>query len=142
MSKLAWMSLLVALATVPAIAETAIPDMKGTWIGESESIVLGRGNQHHRAKAAAAAAEPRLSSVKFTMVIDKQDGRRFSGKFSSARGTETVIAVITRSGQILLIDDDGYSFGTMLGPDKIDLCYMQQNPAMRIASCTELTKQP
>ena len=48
--------------------------MKGTWTGESESIVLGRGNQHHRAKTAAATAEPRLSSVKFTMVIDKQDG--------------------------------------------------------------------
>jgi len=140
MSKLAWMSLLVALAAVPAMAETAIPDLKGTWTGESESIVLGRGNQHHRAKA--ATAEPRLSSVKFTMVIDKQDGRRFSGKFSSARGTETVIAVISRSGQILLIDDDGYSFGAMLGPDKMDLCYMQQNPTMRIASCTELAKQP
>jgi hypothetical protein len=77
MSKLAWISLLAALATVPAIAETAIPDMKGTWTGESESIVLGRGNQHHRAKAATATAEPRLSSIKFTMVIDKQDGRRF-----------------------------------------------------------------
>ena len=73
MSKLACISLLAALASVPAIAETAIPDMKGTWTGESESIVLGRGNQHHRAKAAAATVEPRLSSVKFTMVIDKQD---------------------------------------------------------------------
>jgi hypothetical protein len=39
-----------------------------------------------------------------------------------------VIAVISRSGQILLVDDDGYSIGTMLGPDKIDLCYMQQPP--------------
>ena len=142
MPKLAWMSLFAALATVPAIAETAIPDMKGTWIGERESIVLGRGNQHHRAKTATAAAEPRLSSVKFTMVVDKQDGRRFSGKWSSPRGTETIIAVISRSGQVLLIDDDGYSIGTMLGPDKIDLCYMQQNPAMRIASCTEMTRQP
>jgi hypothetical protein len=140
MPKLAWMSLLLALATGSAIAETAVPpDMRGTWTGESESIVLGRGNQHHRVDA--APAEPRLSSVKFTMVVDKQDGRRFSGKFSSGRGTEAVIAVISRSGQILLIDDDGYSIGTMLGPDKVDLCYMQQNPDMRIASCTELSRQ-
>jgi hypothetical protein len=29
----------------------------------------------------------------------------------------------------------------MLGPDKVDLCYMQQNPDMRIASCTELSRQ-
>jgi hypothetical protein len=139
MSKLAWISLLAALAAAPAIAETAIPDLRGTWTGESESIVLGRGNPHHRAKA---SAEPRLSSVKFTMTIDKQDGRRFSGRFSSARGTETVIAVVSRSGAIYLIDDDGYSIGTMLAPDRMELCYMQQAPGMRVASCTELTKQP
>ena len=139
MSKLAWISLLATLATVPAIAETAIPDLKGTWTGESESIVRGPGNQHHRAKA---SAEPRLSSVKFTLTVDKQDGRRFSGKFSSARGTETVIAVISRSGQILLLDDDAYSIGTMLGSDKMDLCYLHQAPGVRVASCTELTKQP
>ena len=90
MSKLAWISILATLVAVPAtivpaIAETAIPDLRGTWTGESESIVLGRGNPHHRAKR---SAEPRLSSVAFTMTIDKQDGRRFSGTFSSPRQTE------------------------------------------------------
>jgi hypothetical protein len=56
MPKLAWISLLAALATVPASAETAIPDLRGTWTGESESIVLGRGNPHHAGKR---SAEPR-----------------------------------------------------------------------------------
>ena len=139
MPKLAWMSLLAALAAVPAIAETAIPDMKGTWTGDSESIVLGRGNQHHRLNA--APAEPRLSSVKFTMVIDKQDGRRFSGTWSSPRSKETIIAVVSRSGAIYLLDDDGYTYGTMLAPDRMELCYLQQAGA-RVASCTEMTKQP
>ena len=37
---------------------------------------------HH---AATGTTEPRFTSVPFTMVIDKQDGRRFSGTFSSAR---------------------------------------------------------
>jgi len=139
MPKLAWIILLAALATVHATAETAIPDLRGTWTGESESVVLGRGNPHHGGKR---SAEPRLSSVKFTMTIDKQDGRRFSGKFSSARGSEKVIAVVSRSGAIYLVDDDGYSFGTMLAPDRMELCYMLQSPATRLASCTELTKQP
>jgi len=139
MPKLAWIILLAALATVRATAETAIPDLRGTWTGESESVVLGRGNPHHAGKR---SAEPRLSSVKFTMTIDKQDSRRFSGKFSSARGSETVIAVVSRSGAIYLVDDDGYSFGTMLAPDRMELCYMLQSPATRLASCTELTKQP
>jgi len=139
MPKLVWMTLLTALITVPAAAETAVPDLRGTWSGESESIVLGRGNPHHAGKR---SAEPRLSSVKFTMIIDKQDGRRFSGKFSSARGSETVIAVVSRSGAIYMVDDDGYNIGTMLAPDRMELCYLLQSPAARIASCVELTKQP
>jgi hypothetical protein len=76
------------------------------------------------------------------MTIDKQDGRRFSGTFSSARGNDPVIAVISHNGTVYLVDDDGYSFGTMLAPNRIELCYMLQSPATRIASCTELTKQP
>ncbi len=139
MSKLAWISMLAALATVPATAETAIPDLRGTWTGESELIILGRGNPHHAGKQ---SAEPRLSSIAFTMTIDKQDGRRFSGTFSSSRGNDKVIAVVSRSGAIYMVDDDGYSFGTMLAPNRMELCYLLQSRAARVASCTELTKRP
>jgi hypothetical protein len=139
MSKLAWIVTLIALtAATSAMAQTAIPDLRGAWKGESETIVLGVGNPHH---AATPAAEPRLNSVAFTMTIDKQDGRRFSGTFSSPRGSEMVIAVISRSGAIYMVDDDGYSIATMLAPNRMELCYLLQSPASRIASCTELTKQ-
>ena len=139
MPKLAWIFMLVALATVPAAAETAIPDLRGTWTGESEAIVWGGANTHHGAKR---GAEPRLSKIAFTMTIDKQDGRRFSGKFSSAKQTETIVAVVSRSGAIYLIDEDGYTIGTMLAPNRMELCHMLQSPGTHIASCTELTKQP
>jgi hypothetical protein len=88
MSKYAWIVMLMALAS-PAAADNAIPDLLGTWKGESQSIVLG-GSPHHPGQQ---ADQPRLTSVAFTLVIDKQDGRRFSGTFSSARHSETVIAV-------------------------------------------------
>jgi hypothetical protein len=138
-TKLTWIFMLAALAAVPATAETAIPDLRGTWTGQSESIVLGRGNPHHRDQR---AAEPRFSNVAFTMTIDKQEGRRFSGTFSSPKGNEKIIAVVSRSGTIFLVDDDGYTLGTMLAPNRMELCYMLQSPATRLASCTELTKQP
>lgn len=139
MSKLVWIvTLATIVAVVPAIAETAIPDLRGTWKGNSETIVLGEGNSHHD----SATAEPRSTSVAFTMIIDKQDGRRFSGTFSSARASETVIAVVSRSGAFYMVDDDGHNIGTMLAPDRMELCYLKQSPASRIASCTELTKQP
>ena len=140
MSKLAWIVVLAAISA-PAVAETAVPevpDLRGTWKGESQSIVLG-GNPHH---PAAHAGEPRLTSVPFTLVIDKQDGRRFSGTFSSARHSETVIAVIARSGSIFMVDDDGYDVATMLAPNRMEICYLHLSSASRIASCMELTKQP
>jgi hypothetical protein len=137
MSKCAWIVMLVALAT-PAAADNAVPDLRGTWKGESQSIVLG-GTPHHPKQQ---ANEPRLTSVPFTLVIDKQDGRRFSGTFSSARHSETVIAVISRSGTIYMVDDDGYDVATMLTPDRMEICYLHLSSASRIASCTELSRQP
>jgi hypothetical protein len=140
MSQLAWIAMFLASTIATgALAQTAIPDLRGTWKGESETIILGGGNPHH---AATASAAPRLNSVAFTLAIDKQDGRRFSGTFSSALGNETVIAVISRSGTIYMVDDDGYSVATMLAPNRMELCYLSQSPTSRIASCTELIKQP
>ena len=131
---------LIALATVSAAAaQSAVPDLRGTWKGESESIVLGGGNAHH---AVTSANEPELRSVAFTLTIDKQDGRRFSGTFSSPRGGSKVVAVMSRGGTIFLADAEGFSNGTMLAPDRIELCYLKHGPDARIASCLELTKQP
>src|SRR5262249_56518790 len=79
MSRLAWIVLLATLTAAPAAAQQgAIPDLRGTWKGQSESIILGEGNPHH---AAPPSAEPRLNSVAFTVTIDKQDGRVFAGTF-------------------------------------------------------------
>jgi hypothetical protein len=144
MLKLAWIAAFATLTVAPAHAQQAtFPDLRGTWTGKSESVVLGRGNPHHRGKERGKAlAEPRFDSVDFSMTIDKQDGRRFSGTFSSARGKETIIAVIARNGSMIyLVDDDGISLGTILGPNQMELCYMMQTPATRIASCAELTRK-
>ena len=82
MSKLAIIVTLTGLiAANAALAQTAVPDLRGTWKGESQ------GNPHH---AAPPATAPRLSSVAFTLTIDKQDGRRFSGTFSSWAGVVTI----------------------------------------------------
>jgi hypothetical protein len=140
MSKPACAFAIIALATVStAAAQSAVPDLRGTWKGESQSIVLGGGNAHH---AVTSASEPELRSVTFTLTIDKQDGRRFSGIFSSPRGGSKVVAIMSRGGTIFLADAEGFSNGTMLAPDRMELCYLKHGPDARIASCVELTKQP
>jgi hypothetical protein len=138
-AKLPWMLTLIALATATGVAaQTGIADLRGTWKGNSESIVLGAGNTHHT----ASGQEPELRSVPFTLTVDKQDGRRLSGTFSSPRGSSKVVAVISRSGTVFLADTEGFSLGTMLAPNRMDLCYLKHSPEARIASCVELTKQP
>ena len=52
------------------------------------------------------------------------------------------IAVISQSGTIYMVDDDGYSLVTMLAPNRLESCYLLQSPTSRVASCTEFTKQP
>ena len=45
-SKLPCIVTLAALTAASlALAQVAIPDLRGTWKGESESIVLGAGNR-------------------------------------------------------------------------------------------------
>ena len=131
-------AVLAALPAMPVASQTAIPDVRGTWKGESESLVLGGGNPHH---PQTRTSEPELRSVPFTLTVDKQDGRRFSGTFSSPRSSEKVIAVISHNGTIFLADDEGYPHGTLLAPNRMELCYLHVSSAARVASCAELTKQ-
>jgi hypothetical protein len=138
MPKLACVITLTALAATFAHAQTAIPDLRGTWKGQSESIVMGHGNPHHDA---AVTDKPRLSSIPFTMTIDMQDGRRFSGTFASARATDPIIAVISQTGVIHMVDEDGWTSGTLLAPNRMELCYMARTVTDRVASCTVMTKQ-
>lgn len=138
MSRFAWIVVVSVSAAAPAAADSGVPDFRGVWTGESETIVLGGGNDHH---VAAQSNEPEMRSVRFTLTVDRQDGRRFSGTFSSPRSSEKVIAVYSRSGTILMADNEGYTHGTMLGPGRMELCYLHVSTAARIASCTALSKQ-
>ena len=51
-------------AQAPVAAQTPIPDFRGTWKGESESIILDGGNTHH---PASQSNDPQLRSVSLTL---------------------------------------------------------------------------
>ena len=141
LSCMLWAVAFAVSSTAVIAAEVAPPDVRGTWKGDSETILLGAGNPHH---TPGQPAVPEMRSVPFTLTIDKQDGRRFSGTFSSPRSTENVLAVFSGDGTLYMVDDEGYTHGTMLAPDRMELCYMHVAPggASRIASCAEMKKQP
>src|SRR5215203_4273007 len=109
------LSVLGGLST-PAPGQSAIPDLRGTWKGESETVVLGGAHPHH---PATQTPEPRFTSAPFTLVVEQQNGRRFYGTFSSASSSEPLIAVVARNGTILAVDNDGFANGSIIAPNRM-----------------------
>jgi hypothetical protein len=112
-------------------AQGAAPmNLKGTWVGLSESIV--RGSPMHHAPAPSNA--PELDNVLFTYTISGQDGRRFWGKVSSPRNTELVTGVIGLDGKTIVAEDsDGLMQGTIIDPDTIDIIYAHTGTSTVVA---------
>src|SRR6476646_1891595 len=71
-------ALAALIAANAAAAQTSVPDLRGTWKGESETVVVGAGNTHH---PATAAEEPELRSVAFTLTIDNRRAGAYRGYF-------------------------------------------------------------
>ena len=73
--KLSWIAIIAAFLAGPATAQTTIPDIRGTWKGESESVILGGGNSHHG--AAVPNDGPQLRTLPFTLTVNKGDTEKF-----------------------------------------------------------------
>jgi hypothetical protein len=136
---LVWIVMLLTLASAPSAARSRFPIFAAFGKARANPSYLDGGYTHH---SATQQNEPQLRSVSFTLTVERQEGRRFFVTFSSARGSERVIAVSSRSGAILLADNDGHTHGTMLAPNRMELCHLHVAPTVRIASCVELIKQP
>jgi hypothetical protein len=62
MRKWSWIFALATLVALPAFAQSAFPDLRGTWKGQSESIVSGTANPH---QDGTPGSPPRYSSAPF-----------------------------------------------------------------------------
>ncbi len=104
-------------------AGSDFPDLKGTWVMETQSIRHHKTDEdnpskHHDVKTG-------MTKFKITYVIDKQDGFRFSGTMESAKKKERISGVIGFDNKSLYItDDDGMAFATLVGPDKMQHVYL------------------
>lgn len=122
-----------------AQAQTAAPDLKGTWRGDRKSIVYG-GNTHHPG-AAADATTPRIRDIDVTYVITGQEGALAWGyNFSAASPAHEPIAwAIASDGRTISgADTDGYYTIRLVSADRLEVCYTQAgvSPSKSIvASC-------
>jgi len=125
MKCLALMLALLAVAAASAVAQDAIPDLRGTWSGKGKSIVFG-SNPHHPGTQSAVDA-PRVREIEATYTVEGQDGRLAWGRSSSAVAeTKEPFAWATASDNKTIVgaDMDGYFRISLLTPDRMEKCYV------------------
>lgn len=115
---------LVGAATM-ARAQDAIPDIKGTWSGKGKVLVFG--NNMHNPGAMTMSEPPRVRDIEMTDVVEGQDGRVAWGRSSSAvmESKEPFAWAMSSDNKTIVgADLDGYFRITLLGPDRMEKCYV------------------
>ena len=128
----------VLLLATPAHAV----DMVGTWVGVASVAVIGP-NPHHDT---TEVDEVRFANTEFTFIIDKQQGRNFSGYRFSKNGFKDNFVGAFRANMKsgVIADSDGTRTFDMVGDDLIDSCYthtVAANGKSTVAECNELRRQ-
>jgi hypothetical protein len=117
--------LAVTGAATVAHSQDAIPDIKGTWTGKGKVLVYG--NNVHNPGAQTMAEPPRVREIEMTDVVEGQDGRLAWGR-SSSKVMDTkepfAWAISADNKSVVGADGDGYFKVTLLGPDKMEKCYV------------------
>ena len=117
-------SALIGIATAVQ-AQSAPPDLRGTWTMTGKSLVYG-ANQHHPAPGVAVPL-PRMRDFEFTMVVEGQEGRLAWGyNFSKVApdNREPFAWAITADGKTVVgTDTDGYYNISIQSADRMELCY-------------------
>jgi hypothetical protein len=115
---------LLGVAATGAQAQTAIPDLKGTWSGKGKSIVFG--SHAHHPGTQTTADPPRVREIEATYVVDGQDGRLVWGRSSSTVADTKepfAWAIASDNKTIIGADLDGYFHITLTAPDRMEKCY-------------------
>jgi hypothetical protein len=117
--------LAIAGAATAARAQDAIPDIKGTWVGKGKVAVFG--SNPHNPGAQTMAEPPRMRDIEMTDVVEGQDGQLAWGRSSSAvmdSKEPFAWAMSSDNKTIVGADMDGYFHITLLGPDRMEKCYV------------------
>jgi hypothetical protein len=117
-------ALICAFASA-AMAQELMPDLTGTWVGTTKSVVFGQ-NQFHPGSQ-TAADPPRVREQEYTLEIKGQDGRVFWGEaWASAKPDvrDTLALALAADGRTIVgADEDGAHTMTLVSPDRIERCY-------------------
>ena len=119
-------------------------DMIGTWQGISNSAVLGAGLHHHSPETDRKAI--RFRKVDYTLTIDRQEGRNFSGRVTSAHHSEIVLGALAKDFKTgVMVNEHGTFNFSRADTNALELCFTQvqtsNSTIPQVASCFEMTRR-
>lgn len=121
------LAFLLALC-IPAMAQktnmTEMPDMMGNWTGIMDSVGWAKNTEWMPNETVSY-----WPNGEEMLVITEQNGSMFSGKIVpklSPRSMEVALGVIGSDNMtISMVDEDGYYWGEMMSPTKMELFYQE-----------------
>ena len=119
-------ALFLVLGAARASAQT-IPNLVGSWKSESHEGVT-TGSRHFPKDDPG----PHFVSGAFVLVIERQEGRRFTGFKKSAHSREAIMGVVGHDGATVhIIEDEGALVGTLTPDGVLELVYSHHAGASR-----------
>lgn len=117
MKKIASIMILLALC-IPALA-VDMPNMVGNWTGTFHGIDWSKNTNY------LATGKPVYWDSNLTIVINEQNGTRFSGKSiykDNPLKSEVVLGIIGSDNKtIAMVDENDYYWGSMKSPIEMEL---------------------
>jgi hypothetical protein len=130
---------LFLLASAQALAQDSVPNLIGIWSGQGpDGVVLG--SLSHR----EATPEPKFKdpSVKWTLTIERQDGKGLVGTWASPNKTERLIGVIRADRETVnLVDEDTYFDAILRSDSEMEVCLLETGGGSMVATCHILRRQ-
>jgi hypothetical protein len=130
----------LAASSPAAVAQQPYPDLRGTWIGQSQSITQGK--REHWPNTGETG--PVFREGSWTFLIDRQEGNRFTGSFGRTEGTrrDPLLGVIRADRRTIhMVDDDGTFLTILTGPDTMEVCRTEVAADSQVVTCWELNRR-
>lgn len=123
--------LIVSTTSGAAFAQSAIPSLLGKWDTES----IGGMMRHGEGESGVTHWAPGQKTLKGEIDFKTQDGRFVTGVFTSSRGSEQFIAVLSPDGKRLYASDlDGFWDCVFLDADTMELVYRHVKASDSVAA--------
>ncbi|WP_243311305.1 hypothetical protein [Fundidesulfovibrio agrisoli] len=130
--------LTLVLTTSIAFAGAKAPSLVGKWDVESTGGMMLNGDKESN----VTHWTPGQKVLKGQLEIISQDGRFIQGVYTSARGSEKFIAMISPDGKYMYASDtDGFFDCKIVGKDRLEIVYRHVKPSDSVVATSVAKRQ-